>query len=115
MAISYHAVKAITFLKLILNIIIIILYKHGDEGYFLGASFNKRKRPGFCFGNTLERCGLYPLVDSCGGGDSFLAPLYSCKPLLEQEPQSQGNCYGILDDCKFLLVPGRRDPGLCKL
>ncbi|CAG7733506.1 unnamed protein product [Allacma fusca] len=43
MAMKYHAVKAITFLKLILNIIIIILYKHGDEGYFLGASFNKSR------------------------------------------------------------------------
>jgi len=43
MAMSYHAATALKLLKLIINIIIVILYKHGDEGYFLGASFNKNR------------------------------------------------------------------------
>jgi len=43
MAMSNHAAVGLKILKLLINIIIVILYKHGDEGYFLGASFNKNR------------------------------------------------------------------------
>jgi len=41
MAVSHHAITFTKLIKLVINIIVCVLYRNGDEGYFLGASYNK--------------------------------------------------------------------------
>jgi len=41
MALSHHAATFVKLLKLLFNIVVLVLYRNGDEGYFMGASYNK--------------------------------------------------------------------------
>jgi len=41
MSMSYHAATATKILKVLINIVVLVLYRNGDEGYFMGATYNK--------------------------------------------------------------------------
>jgi len=41
MAFSHHGATFVKLLKLLFNIVVLVLYRNGDEGYFMGASYNK--------------------------------------------------------------------------
>ncbi|OXA51064.1 protein snakeskin [Folsomia candida] len=41
MAISHHASTFVKLLKLLINVVVLVLYRNGDEGYFMGSSYNK--------------------------------------------------------------------------
>jgi len=43
MALTHHAATFTKLIKLLLNIIVLVLYRNGDEGYYLGASYNKNR------------------------------------------------------------------------
>jgi len=43
MAFSHHGATFTKLIKLLLNIIILILYRNGDEGFFMGAAYNKNR------------------------------------------------------------------------
>lgn len=41
MAMSHHASTFVKLLKALINVVVLVLYRNGDEGYFMGASYNK--------------------------------------------------------------------------